>query len=56
MKIINKTDFTKTLNLPKETIAIKGNQVKKEDYILTKIQDDKKYIYIVNKNLKNGRK
>ncbi len=56
MKIITKTDFTKTLNLPKPTIEIKGNQVKKEDYILSKIQDEKKYLYVVNKNLKSGAK
>ena len=56
MKINNKTDFTKTLNLPKQVIGIKGNQVKKEDYILEKIQDTKKYQYMVNKNIKNGGK
>lgn len=54
MKINNKTDFSKTLNLPKQVIGIKGNQVKKEDYILEKIQDVKKYQYVVNKNIKNG--
>lgn len=56
MKIINKTDFTKTLNLPKQVIKIKGNQLKKEDYIVDKIQDFKKYQYILSKNIKSGKK
>lgn len=56
MKINNKTDFSKTLNLPKQVIGIRGNQVKKEDYILEKIQDSKKYQYVMNKNMKNGGK
>lgn len=56
MKINNKTDFSKTLNLPKQVIAIKGNQVKKEEYILQKIQDIKKYQFVMSNNLKNGGK
>ena len=56
MKVNNKTDFVKTLNLPKQVIAIKGNQVKKEEYILNKIQDVKKSQYVLNKNLKGNKK
>ena len=56
MKVNNKTEFNKTLNLPKQVIAIKGNQVKKEDYILDKIQDVKKYQFVSSKNIKNGGK
>lgn len=56
MKVNNKTEFDKTLNLPRQVIAIKGNQVKKEDYILDKIQDLKKYQFVTSKNLKNGGK
>ncbi len=56
MKIVNKTDFTKTLNLPKKVIKIGNSQIKKEEYFLDKIQDFKKYQYILNKNIKNGKK
>lgn len=56
MKINNKTDFSKTLNLPKQVIAIKGNQVKKEEYILQKIQDIKRYQFVMSKNIKSGGK
>ena len=56
MKINSKTDFSKTLNLPRQVIGIKGNQVKKEEYILQKIQDVKRCQFVVSQNIKLGGK
>lgn len=52
MKIVSKTDFTSSLNLPRPTITIASDLVKREKFFLEKIQDPRKYKEIINRNVK----
>ncbi len=55
MKINRNKDFDSTLNLPKETISIISDLIKKEKYFLNSIQDYKKYNNAIEKNKLNGK-
>lgn len=47
-------DYSKTLNLPKETILTNGDVVKREGFFLNKMQASNRYRDIIEKN-KNGK-
>lgn len=56
MKIIKTEDFTNTMNLPKKTISVDGNLVKRQSYFLEKIRDKNKTKKALDINMENGKK
>lgn len=50
MKVIKTEDFSSTMNLPKKTISVDGNLVKRQGYFLEKIRDNNKYKKAIKKN------
>lgn len=56
MKIVNKTDFTSTINLPIKTIGLKSDNEKNAEFFLNKVQDITKYKVVIDKNIKNNGK
>ena len=50
MKVIKTEDFANTMNLPKKTIPVDGDLVKRQSYFLEKIRDDNKYKKAYMKN------
>ncbi len=56
MKIVNKTDFTNTINLPIKTIGLQSDNEKNVEFFLNKVQDVTKYKVVIDKNIKNNGK
>lgn len=56
MKIVNKTDFTNTINLPIKTIGLQTDNEKNVEFFLNKVQDVNKYKVVIDKNIKNNGK
>lgn len=50
MKIVKTEDFTSTMNLPKKTIPVDGELVKRQNYFLEKIRDENRLKKVLKKN------
>lgn len=53
MKVVNKTDFDKDINIPKKSIIMDSDFTKRESFFVEKMQDGEKYLEAKQQNLIN---
>ena len=54
MKVIEKTDFENTINLPQKTIVTDGELIKRESFFIESLQDGSKFNIATEKNKVNN--
>ena len=53
MKVVNKTEFDKDINIPKKSIIMDSDFTKRESFFVEKMQDGEKYLEAKQQNLIN---
>lgn len=55
MKVVEKKDFDKTINLPQKTIVTDGELIKRESFFIQNLQDGSKFNTANKKNIQNNK-